>query len=78
MPTLETAIDRGYKHLGVIATNYTIESGIYPDELKKIDPEIRIIQKNTPLLVPLIENNGREWLPPVLEHYLRPMVEEGI
>lgn len=78
VPTLETAIDRGYKHLGVIATNYTIESGIYPDELKKIDPEIRIIQKNTPLLVPLIENNGREWLPPVLEHYLRPMVQEGI
>lgn len=78
VPTLETAIDRGYKRLGVIATNYTIESGIYPDELQKIDPEIQIFQKNTPLLVPLIENNGAQWLPSVLEHYLEPLLEHKI
>ena len=78
VPTLETAIDLGFKRLGVIATNYTIESGIYPDELQKIDPEIEIIQKNTPLLVPLIENSGAQWIPPVLEHYLKPMVNDGI
>ncbi len=78
VPTLETALDRGYKRLGVIATNYTIESGIYPDELQKIDPEIQIFQKNTPLLVPLIENNGAQWLPSVLEHYLEPLLEHKI
>lgn len=78
VPTLETAIDRGFKRLGVIATNYTIESGIFPEELQKIDPEIKIIQKNTPLLVPLIENSGAQWIPSVLEHYLRPMIKDGI
>lgn len=78
VPTLETALDRGYKRLGVIATNYTIKSGIYPDELQKIDPEIQIFQKNTPLLVPLIENNGAQWLPSVLEHYLEPLLEHKI
>lgn len=78
VPTLETAIDRGYKRLGVIATNYTIETGIYPDELQKIDPEIKIFQKHTPLLVPLIENSGAQWLPSVLEHYLLPMMENRI
>ncbi len=73
VPTLECAIDHGYKHLGIIATNYTIESNIFPEELNKIDPDIKIIQQNTPLLVPLIENNGEEWIEDVLQKYLRPM-----
>ncbi len=70
VPTLEQAVDKGFKNIGLIATNYTIQSNIYEDELKKIDPDIRIIQKNTPLLVPLIENDGAQWIPSVLEHYL--------
>jgi len=77
VPTLETAIDRGYKRLGIIATNHTIESEVYPIELEKIDPEISIVQKNTPLLVPLIENEGAQWLPSVLEHYLTPMIKNN-
>lgn len=77
VPTLETAIDRGFKCLGIIATSHTVETEIYPIELKKIDPEISIIQKNTPLLVPLIENSGEQWLPSVLEHYLLPMIEKN-
>jgi glutamate racemase len=77
VPTLETAIDRGYKRLGIIATSHTIETKIYPIELKKIDPEISIIQKSTPLLVPLIENGGIQWLPSVLEHYLLPMIKDN-
>ncbi len=76
VPTLETAIDGGHKRLGIIATNHTVETMIYPVELEKIDPEISIIQKKTPLLVPLIENGGANWLPSVLEHYLTPMIEE--
>ena len=75
VPTLETAIEGGYKRLGVIATNHTIETGIFPIELEKIDPEISITQKGTPLLVPLIENGGAQWLPSVLEHYLTPMIK---
>ncbi|MGH1376930.1 MAG: glutamate racemase [Alphaproteobacteria bacterium] len=78
VPTLEHAIDHGYKRLGLIATNYTIASNIYEEELQKLDPDIRIFQKDTPLLVPLIENNGIEWVDSVLEHYLKPLLQENI
>lgn len=78
VPTLESAIDVGYKRLGLIATNYTIESNIYREELQKIEPSIEILQKNTPLLVPLIENDGDLWMTSVLEHYLSSLIEEGI
>ncbi|MGH1455459.1 MAG: glutamate racemase [Alphaproteobacteria bacterium] len=70
VPTLECAIEKGYKNIGLIATNYTIQSNIFEYELKKLDPDIHITQKNTPLLVPLIENDGGAWIPSVLEYYL--------
>ncbi len=78
VPTLECAIDKGYKNLGLIATNYTVKSNIYEEELQKIDPEIKIHQINTPLLVPLIENDGEEWLDSVLEHYLAPLKKHEV
>jgi glutamate racemase len=78
VPTLETAIGRGYKKLGLIATNYSIRSNAYEHELKKINPGIQLVQKATPLLVPLIENDGMQWAESVLHHYLDPMVEQGI
>lgn len=78
VPTLETAIDHGYKNLGVIATNFTINSGVYPEELRKIDPDIQIHQINTPLLVPLIENDGIKWLDDVLADYLVPMKSKNV
>lgn len=77
VPTLEAAIDGGYKRLGIIATRHTVETEIYPIELEKIDTEISIIQKNTPLLVPMIENGGEQWLPSVLEHYLSPIIKKN-
>ncbi len=78
VPTLETAIDRGYKNLGLIATNYTIKSGVFELELKKINPAIRMVQNSTPLLVPLIENNGMKWIDGVLRDYLLPMTGQGM
>lgn len=78
VPTLEIAIEQSHKHIGVIATNHTIETGIYPYELQKIDPNTKIIQQSTPLLVPLIENEGAQWLPSVLSNYIEPMVRSKI
>lgn len=78
VPTLETAIERGYKRLGLIATNFTICSNAYETELQKIDSSIRMVQRATPLLVPLIENDGLQWADAILRHYLDPMIEEGI
>ena len=70
VPTIEEAIDRGYKKLAVIGTNYTIGADIYKDELNKINAEIEITQKRTPLLVPLIENDGDSYLDQILDDYL--------
>lgn len=78
VPTLETAIDEGYKKLGLIATNYIVRTEIYREELQKINPSIEIVQQSTPLLVPLIENEGMAWIDDVLKSYLEPMLQHGI
>jgi glutamate racemase len=78
VPTLETAIERGYKNLGVIGTNYMMHSNVFAEELRKINPSMKIMQKPTPLLVALIENDGMAWSESVLEHYLSPMIKEGM
>lgn len=78
VPTLECAIDAGYEKLGVIATNYTVSSHVFEEELHKLNPDIQITQQNTPLLVPLIENNGEEWIEPVLKRYLSTFGDKDI
>lgn len=78
VPTLECARDDGYKRLGLIATNYTVHSNVYEEELQKLEPDIKIFQAQTPLLVPLIEHEGMPWVPSVLEHYLRPLLNNDI
>jgi len=78
VPTLETALDRGHKKLGVLATNYIIRSNVYHEELVKIDPAIEIVQQASPLLVPLIENDGMEWVEPILRHYLDPLLVQNM
>lgn len=75
VPTLETAIERGHKKIGVLGTNHTVKSDVYRQELQKLDPEIEIVQNAAPLLVPMIENDGMEWIQPVLEHYMRPLIK---
>lgn len=78
VPTMEYALDQGYERLGLIGTNYTVRSNIYEEELQKINPDIRIFQVNTPLLVPLIEDDGMEWIDSVLDKYIQPLLKRDI
>jgi glutamate racemase len=78
VPTLETALERGYKNLGLIGTNYTVGSGVYEFELRKLQPDIQMTSKATPLLVPLIENDGAQWIPEILDHYVQPLLAQDI
>lgn len=41
--------------IGVIATEGTVGSGIYPKVIKEYNPEIQVVQKACPLFVPLVE-----------------------
>lgn len=76
VPMLEAAIESKAKRIGLIGTDFTIESRVYDEELRKIDPEVEIVAKATPLLVPLIENGGEPWLSSVLQFYLQPILDK--
>lgn len=78
VPTLEAALDRGFENIGLIGTNYIVHSGVYAQELQKINPRIKLVQQKTPLLVPLIEHEGAFWLESVLDHYLKPLLAQNI
>lgn len=73
VPVLETAIEQGGHEIGLIATERLIESQIYEEELKKLNPNIQIHSKATPLLVPMIENKGEKWLPEILSEYMKAL-----
>jgi glutamate racemase len=78
IPTLETCVDVGYKNIGMLATAGMIESLVYQEELKKLDPEIDFHGIASPLLVPMIENDGQTWIDPVLDDYLKPLIDHNI
>lgn len=48
------------KHIGIFATNGTVQSHSYLIEIEKFFPDATIVQQACPMLVPLIENNEFE------------------
>lgn len=70
VPTIEEAVESGYKKIGVLATARTVESGVFEQEIMKLDESIQISALAAPLLVPLIENNAAHLAKPILEGYL--------
>ena len=78
IPTVEEALARSPgKRIGVIATEGTISSRSFEIELKKLDPEVEVVQQACPLLVPLIESGEQEWegTGMILQRYLAPLKE---
>lgn len=78
VPTLETCVAHGHKRIGMLATAGMIESAVYQEELGKIDPAISFSGIASPLLVPMIENGGHQWIGPILDNYLSPLLEQNI
>lgn len=68
------------KKVGVIATEATINSELYPRLIQGIDPEITVVGKACPLFVPLVEEGWRkdEVTEIVARRYLAQMQEEDI
>ena len=58
IPTVEEACLNGAKNIGVLATNATINSHIYREELHKLCSNLKVIEIASPDLVPLIESNN--------------------
>jgi len=44
-------------HIGILATNGTVQSQSYLIEIEKFFPSLKVVQQACPMLVPLIENN---------------------
>ena len=67
-------------HIGVIGTRATIKSGAYERALVALNPDVRVIARACPLLVPLIEEGWleSEVTDKVLLQYLEPMIADGI
>ncbi len=78
IPTVEEVYEHKYKRIGMLATQQTVYSGTYKEELEKLDPRVVLFQQAAPLLVPMIEHEGEKWIRPVLEEYLSPLMAENI
>lgn len=57
IPTVEEALLDNASKVGVLATNATVRSHIYREELHKLKPELDVCEIASPELVPALENN---------------------
>ncbi len=79
-PAIERVVELNAKRVGVIGTYATIESESFMEEIKKLDPKIKVFQQACPLLVPIIEE-GEEYtkgMEFILDKYLRNLTRHKI
>jgi len=65
------------KVIGVLATEVTVDSQAYPQEIYKIDPAVEVIQQPCPLLVPLIESGNFEKAEETVDEYIRQLLRKN-
>jgi len=68
------------RRVAVIGTRATIASGAYERAIRAADPEVEIVAKPTPLLVPLAEEGWQdgEVAELVVRRYLAGLADEGV
>lgn len=71
IPTIETIIEKKYNSIGLLATNGTVASDVFGQELRKLNKNIHLYSTPAPLLVPLIENNGDKFALPIIKEYVK-------
>jgi glutamate racemase len=80
-PGLSKAINLSRRRkIGIIGTAATIRSGAHEKFLKKINPDIQVLPKACPLIVPLVEEGWftRMETRKILRYYLRPLKQKQI
>lgn len=79
IPTAEAAFECGRAQtVGVLATQSTVESMAYERELKRQNPSANVVQVEAPLLVPILENQGKKYVAPILDDYLAPLLRANV
>lgn len=61
------------RHVGILATQGTINSNSYPLEIKKLWPDIEVTGQACPMWVPLVENN--EFDSPGADYFVQKQIE---
>jgi len=56
IPSIEVAIEISKKNIGLLATQFTIDTGKYNKEIEKISPNHRLLSIATPELAGFVEN----------------------
>jgi glutamate racemase len=75
IPTAEeVAQSSATKVIGIMATEATVASHGYPQEIHKIDPHVHVVQQACPLLVPIIESGELENIGPVAARYVESLL----
>lgn len=79
-PGARVAASRSRGRLGVIATEATISSGVYPRVLGLLRPDLTVVARACPLFVPLVEEGWEddEITLAVARRYLSPLLREEI
>ncbi len=81
IPAVEEATEKTKnKRIGIIGTEGTIDSKAYIKEIQIIDKSIKVYQKATPLLVPLVESgeHNSKITEAVLRNYLKDLLQKDI
>jgi glutamate racemase len=64
------------KVIGILATEATVNSLAYPQEISKIDAHVQVHQQACPLLVPIIESGELEAAEVPGRHYLDSLIRQ--
>ena len=68
------------KRVGVIGTKGTIKSRAYEDEIRRLDPKVKVTTTACPLFVPFVEEGwtSGDVVTTVVKQYLRPLKTAGV
>ena len=80
IPLAEAAAETSRRgRIAVIGTRATIESGVFDQELHKLNPDLKVFGHACPLLVPLVEEGwvGKPETNMILKKYLRTIKSES-
>lgn len=78
IPTVEAVAEKNLKCIGVIGTVSTIESGVYPQEIKKLIRPVSVYQQAAPLLVAMVESGNYKLSKLAVHQYLQPLLRRRI
>lgn len=81
IPLAEAAAEKSRRgRIAVIGTRATVESGVFNQELHKLNPSLKVFGQACPLLVPLVEEGwgGKPETNMILKKYLRNLKSKSV